>query len=313
MMAGGAMNTRLIRLLVTIAGVVVLVILIGALAFRLVNRTNGTLVSSGEKRSYLLYVPDSYDPSVPAPLVITIHGFAQWPAHQMHITGWNDLADEHGFLVVYPAGTRFPLRWRTWAEPGREQEPVIEVAFIADLIDELEKEYNLDPARVYVNGLSNGGGMSFLLACRLSERIAAIGIVAPALVTPWEECQPSRPVPTIVFHGTADPIVPYSGGPFPRGGLEFPSIPEWVDVLAQRNGCGPMPLELEPAGSVSGLEYTACSADVIFYTIAGGGHSWPGGQPIPVWIAGETTADIDATRVMWEFFQSHPLPGESVP
>jgi polyhydroxybutyrate depolymerase len=313
MMAGGAMKTRLVRLLAAMVGLVVVIVLIGAIAFGLVNRTNGTLVSSGENRSYLLYVPESYDASVPAPLVITIHGFAQWPAHQRYITGWNDLADEHGFLVVYPAGTGFPLRWRTWGEPGREQEPGLEVAFISDLIDALEKEYNLDPTRIYVNGLSNGGGMSFLLACQLPERIAAIGIVAPALVTPWEECQPARPVPTIVFHGTADPIVPYLGGRFPRAGLEFPSIPEWVDTLARRDGCAAAPHEQPLTASVSRLEYPECSADVIFYTIEGGGHAWPGGQPIPAWIAGTTTTDIDATATLWDFFQEHPLPAVNVP
>src|SRR5512138_2462230 len=101
------------QLALTFLGILLLVILAGAIAFRLSDRTNGRLVSAGEKRSYLLHVPKSYDPSRPAPLVITIHGFAQWPAHQMNLSRWNELAEEYGFLVVYPAGTRFPKRWRT--------------------------------------------------------------------------------------------------------------------------------------------------------------------------------------------------------
>ena len=292
-----------------ILGVVVFLVLSVVVAFKLLDRTNGTLTSAGEKRSYLLYVPESYDPARPAPLVITIHGFAQWPAHQMYITRWNDLADEYGFIVVYPAGTRFPKRWRTGFIPGMSQDPSADVQFISDLIDRLETDYNIDPTRVYANGLSNGGGMSFLLACALSDRIAAVGIVAGALPVSLEDCQPSRPVPAMMFHGTDDPIVPYSGGQLRREG-SLPAIPEWAAMLAERNGCSETPQTIPAQGAVRGSEYTGCAADVIFYTIEGGGHTWPGGNPIPVWIAGKTSMDIDATRTLWDFFQQHPLPEE---
>ncbi len=303
------MKKLLTRLVLIFLGLLIFFILLVAVAFRLANRTNGTIVSSGEDRTYLLYVPESYDPSKPAPLVITIHGFAQWPAHQMQITRWNDLADEYGFLVVYPAGTRFPLRWRIRGEAGSDLDPMRDVVFLSDLIDKLETEYNIDPSRIYANGLSNGGAMSFLLSCRMSDRIAAIGTVAGAFLLPWEECLPSRSVPAIVFHGTEDPIVPYQGGGYERSDIPFPYIPEWVAMLAQRNGCNDTPLELPASGEVSGIEYADCSADVIFYTITGGGHTWPGGEPIPAWIAGYTSQEIDATRVIWEFFCAHPLPG----
>ena len=281
-----------------------------ALAFRLANRTNGKLVVFGKTRTYLLYVPERYHPSVPAPLVISIHGYAEWPAHQMEISRWNELADQYGFLVVYPSGTRFPLRWRTRAEVGSAADPMPDVTFIAELIDTLERDYNIDPKRIYANGLSNGGGMSFVLSCELSQRIAAVGLVAGAYLTPWEACNPSRPVPAILFHGTADPIVPYQGGPSRSFDLPFPVIPEWVNALARHRGCNSTPRELQPLGRVRGVQYTGCSADVVFYTIEGGGHTWPGGKAIPRWIAGTTTYDIDATRMMWDFFQQHPLPDE---
>ena len=90
---------------------------------------------------------------------------------------------------------------------------MIDVRFISDLIDRLMAEYNIDPARIYANGLSNGGGMSDVLACTLSDRIAAIGGVSGAVpASRADECHPPRAVPVIAFHGTADPIVPYSGG-----------------------------------------------------------------------------------------------------
>lgn len=298
------------RLLYLLLGLLVLAVLALLTWFLVINRTSGTIVSAGERRSYLLYVPDSYEPSKPTPLVITIHGFAQWPAHQMHITRWNDLADEYGFIAVYPAGTRFPMRWRISGETGTSLDPMRDVTFISALIDKLEADYNIDSSRIYANGLSNGGAMSFLLSCKMSEQIAAIGTVAGAFNLPWDDCQPARPVPTMVFHGTEDPIVPFEGGRYHDTNFFFPAIPDWVAVLAQRNGCDLEPDDLPASGQVSGIRYTGCAADVTFYTITGGGHTWPGGNPIPKWIAGYTSQDIDATRTLWEFFQSHPLPNK---
>ena len=301
------MKKLISRLLIILVGLPLLLVLIAGATFLIVNRTNGSLESNGETRRYLLYVPESYDASVPTPLVICIHGFAQWPAHQLQISGWTALADQHGFIVVCPMGTGFPLRWRAYGPPGSENDPMLEVNFISALIDQLSRQYNIDPAHIYANGLSNGGGMSFALACMLSERIAAVGMVGGAYLLPWEQCHPARSVPAVVFHGTADPIVPYQGGPSGRFDLPFPAIPEWVDGLARHNGCTEETIALPASGEVSGVQYSDCAAEVVFYTIADGGHSWPGGEPIPEWIAGHTTMDIDATQVMWEFFTQHPL------
>jgi polyhydroxybutyrate depolymerase len=94
--------------------------------------------------------------------------------------------------------------------------------------------------------------------------------------------------------------------------MPLPAIPAWVETLTRRNGCNQTPIEISAFGAVSGLHYSNCrfNADVIFYTVAGGGHSWPGGEPMPEFIVGLTTLDIDATKVMWDFFQQHPLPAE---
>jgi len=285
---------------------IVLLVLTGVVVFKLMDRTNGILVSSGERRSYLLYVPARYDPSKPTPLVITIHGFAQWPAHQMRISHWNDLADEYGFIVVYPSGTRFPKRWRTRGMPGSELDPTKDLTFLADLIDKIEADYNIDSNRIYVNGLSNGGGMAFLLACELSDRIAAVGAVAGAFPISWEWCQPSRPMPMMIFHGTKDPIVPFLGGRY-RGKDAFPAIAEWVETLVCRYGCSETRIELLSSGSVKGFQYVGGLADIVFYIITNGGHTWPGGEPLPLWITGYTNNDIDATRTLWKFFQDHAL------
>ena len=298
-------------LLLALAGITALAIVIvlaGALAFTIADRTNGKIISSGETRRYLLYVPENNDPSQPVPLVITFHGFAQWPNNQANVSQWNPIADREGFIVVYPSGTHFPRRWRASAEQAEGLEK--DVAYINDLIDELQSQYNIDSARIYANGLSNGAGMTFLLGCRLSERISAIGAVGGAYTYPLDRCEPARPVPMIAFHGNADPIVPYYGGPSRDFDFPFPSIPVWMKQRASLNGCDPTPSLLPSSGSVTGVRYSDCDADaeVIFYTIDGGGHTWPGGKPLPERITGETNMDISASETMWEFFHQYTLP-----
>jgi polyhydroxybutyrate depolymerase len=272
-------------------------------AFASLNETNGTITSSGQTRQYLLYVPKSYDRSKTAPLVISLHPAATWPAAEMEISRWNDLADEQGFIVVYPSGSDEPRVW-----PMEPRSLALDVKFISDLIDKLEAAYNIDPNRIYADGMSNGGGMAFALSCRLSDRIAAIGAVASAQMLPWEQCGNSRPVPTVAFHGTADPFALYQGGSSPIARGQFPNIRDWTARVARRNRCTGDPVEAQITDSVGRLAYRDCAAnaDVVLYTVKGGGHTWPGGRHLPEWTVGPTTREISATRVMWDFFVQHP-------
>jgi len=302
------MKKWLIRLPLLLLTLLLVLGLLLLAAFQLVNQTNGTLLSSAETRRYLLYLPDSYDPTRPTPLVISLHGFSEWPAHQAQISGWNELADRDGFIVVYPSGTQVPLRWRMQGVSDDPSRQPVDVTFIAELVDHLSADYNIDPARIYANGLSNGGGMSYELSCFLSGRIAAIGSVAGAYLLPVDQCHPSRPVPAILFHGTADRVVPYQGGPGRSFRLPFPNIPEFSAQLAQLNGCDASPSNTQVSENVDRLEYAHCASPVILYTIQEGGHAWPGGQPLPAFIVGQTTSEIDATQLMWDFFQQHSLP-----
>ena len=283
--------------------------LLAVAAYREIYRSNGEVWSGGRKRSYLLHVPQTYQASRPTALVICFHGFSEWPAHVMRLSHWNRLADESGFLVVYPCGSRFPLRWHCGGGFSKPDQAQADVQFIADLIDQLKRDYNLDETRIYANGLSNGGGMSFLLAGQLSERIAAIGSVGGAYALPWKDFNPKRPVPAMIFHGTADPIVPFHGRSWGTSGFSLPDIPQWVQTLAARNGCQTNSVLLPASGSVSGVHYPGGTnhADVVFYTVAGGGHTWPGGKPMAAFIVGKNTADVDATRLMWDFFEAHTL------
>ena len=283
--------------------------LIGATRYRASNAPNGTLVSSGILREYLVYVPKTYDSTRRTPLVISLHGAGLWGAGQRDISGWNAIADSAGFIVVYPSGAKPGVRvWRSMSPSGMQ----LDVRFIADLIDTLQARYNIDSTRVFANGLSNGGGMSWALACTLPRRIAAVGLVGAALFLPFDWCPDSAVVPAVVFHGTDDRQARYRGGTSWVARNPFQHIPSFVAHWARHNGCAAVPRESRLTSDVTRREYVQCArgAGVVFYTIEGGGHTWPGGPPvIPEWFSQRTTRSINASRIMWEFFQAHPRAG----
>ncbi len=298
---------RVIGAVLAMLGIPVLLVLVEAVSFRVANRPNGSFLSSGRKREYLLYVPRSYDRSKPTPLVISLHGAGMWGAAQKETSQWNRVADEQGFIVVYPSGEGGGGP-RVWHEGGGAR-PSRDVRFISELIDTLEARYNIDPRMIYANGLSNGGGMSFALSCTLSDRIAAVGMVGAALLVPFRWCTDQRPVPMIAFHGTADAAAPYKGGFSWVAPQRFQGVRAFTASWARRNRCDTNPVDSVVATDVTRLEYTKCADDaaVVLYTIKGGGHTWPGGQPLPQWFVGRTSNGVDATRQMWAFFRAHRL------
>lgn len=294
--------------MVTLIAVPAGVALMGAVSFHVANRSNHTMVVDGRERDYLLYVPPSYDSTRPTPLVISLHGAGLWGAAQEKISQWNRVADSAGFLVVYPSGSADSgLRvWHAEDDSGQTSD----IRFIASLIDTLEAHFRIDTRRIYANGLSNGGGMTFMLSCTLSDRIAAVGMVGAALTLPWHWCTDRRPVPAIWFHGTADSAAPYRGGrSWVTPTHPFPSIPRFVASWSQRNRCGDLPVDSAVFADVTRREYTDCADDatVVLYTIRGGGHTWPGGGPLSEAWVGPTNREIDASNLMWAFFRAHAL------
>ena len=274
-----------------------------------VGESRHTIEWEGEERAYLLYVPSGYDPTLPTPLVLSLHGFASNPAQQQGYSIWNEVAESENFIVVYPAGSGFPLRWNSGLFTEAAAQSADDVAFLSYLIDQLSTPFCIDQTRIYMNGLSNGGGMSYRFACEMADRVAAIGGVSGAYNLAPSGCEPSQPVPVILFHGTDDPIVPYAGGASsdPNSTTEFPSVPQYAAAWAERDGCS---LEPEPISdlpdSIDAIRYTGCDngVEVAFYTILGGGHTWAGsGASIPEFFAGVTNRDIEASMIMWEFFQ----------
>ncbi len=299
-------GSRTIVMVLILISLPMLLAVVEAVSYFRDNRNTGSIVSSGQEREYILYVPKSYDPAKPAPLVISMHGGSVWPAVQRDMSRWNTVADNHGVIVAYPMGRGiFPAWQMRIREPGQPRD----VRFIADLIDTIAAAYAIDPTRIYADGLSNGAGMAFVLSCALSDRIAAVGMVSSALLIPFESCANDHPVPMIAFHGTHDPVAPYDGGTSWVAPGTFPSVSSFVDAWGRRNRCAPNPVESEVAADVSRRSYHSCAeqSDVVLYTIKGGGHTWPGGGLLPEWFAGPTSHSVNATEEIWAFFRDHPL------
>ena len=277
------------------------------------------ILSGGLERCYHLHLPPDYDPSQPIPIVISFHGFASSPGGHADITRWNEIADTQNFVVVYPQGTGFPLRWNSF--PSAWWSSVDDIIFTRDLITDLKDILPVDQSRIYISGFSNGGAMANNLACELSDIVAAVGIISAPVTDPLGGCHPSHPVPIMAFHGTNDLIVNYNGANLENTFLnqldnreidKFSYLPVkvWTERWAQRNLCDPVAESLPLQGNASGIRFTECTndADVIFYTLIGSGHTWPGGGPLPGWLVGEISKDINASAELWSFFSNPPLP-----
>lgn len=268
------------------------------------TRTNGSFVSGSETRHYLLHVPARYDPARPAPLVISLHGAYLYPRFQMRLTEWNSLADEEGFIVVYPKATGLLPLWRM--EPGAAL--AAEVQFFSNLIDHLSNAYNIDQDRIYVSGFSNGAAMTFMLSCELGDRIAAFGMVATPVV-PWSWCTNPVPVPMIAIHGLEDPFVPYAGGKNFLATEPLQGIEHWMGSWAERNRCNARPVDSSRFGPlVKVREFASCSqgTTAVLLAISEAGHVWPGGMRFPGNAAGPNSEAVAASTEMWRFFINHP-------
>lgn len=271
----------------------------------------GEIITERIPRRYLVHIPPGYDPEgAPVPLVLNFHGLTADPRGQIQLSQMSEKADEEGFIVVYPEGYGDDNRARGWfylPTENRAGQGLLpyDVKFISDLIDTLPNFLNIDPARIYATGMSNGAGFSNRLACDLADKIAAVAGVSGSYQYA-APCRPARPVPMMFFHGQEDKIAPYTGAP----NVAYP-IPELATQWAIRNGCDETPELIYQVGAAQGEAWTGCldGAQIVLYTIEDGGHTWPGGTPIQASIdLGRTSPDVDATGTMWDFFAAHPMP-----
>jgi polyhydroxybutyrate depolymerase len=263
-------------------------------------------------RTYLLHVPSSYQAQSSEALVLNFHGHGGNAIQQEHRTGMSLLADQQGFIVVYPQGVVGPDGRAGWDTGATERPQVNDVLFVSDLLNHLQSVLCIDPLRIYATGFSNGGGMTNVLACTLAGRLAAFAPVSGSYPPYPGGCHPVRPVPLLEFHGTADRVVPYNGSQ----SRQYSPILAWLQGWATCDGCTMGPTIFYTHVNVTGLEWTHCrgNATVVHFRIQGEGHRWPSVSfnvsfNEPGGTTGTPVKALSASALIWSFFQQHPLPG----
>ena len=240
---------------------------------------NESIVHNDLLRDYIIHIPSSYNNKSPIPLVLCFHGYGG-SAAGISYTNFNDVSDTANFIVVYPQGTLLK-RKSHWNVGGWTLDSNIDdVGFISSLLDSLSERYNINQSRIYSTGMSNGGYMSFLLACQLSDKITAIASVTGSM-TPqtFSQCSPERAVPILQIHGTDDQVVPYLGASWSE------SINNVLLYWTNHNNCDPFatvePLpDINPSDGITVERKTWLNGDYGVETehlkVYGGGHIWFG-------------------------------------
>ena len=318
-------RTKIIQVLLIGVPLVVLISLTGCM-YKIPENPHTftrTIMTNELVRIYRVHIPQSLPENITPALVFVLHGgggTGEGMERTLTLGGFNTLADQHNFIVVYPDGIE--KNWndgrKNVTDPAHQQN-IDDVGFFNALIDNLTMEFNIDPDRIFVTGISNGAMMSYRLAFEIPEKIAAIAPVAGAIPTDLVDYNISNePISICVISGTNDPLIPWEGGivGFPRNprGTVI-SVLESVMYWVNHNNCSSTPNstllpDIDPTDHTWVQRDIYCegndNTEVILYTIYNGGHTWPDGyQYLPEVLVGRTSRDINANTVIWEFFATH--------
>jgi polyhydroxybutyrate depolymerase len=258
--------------------------------------TTETMMHDGRQRTFILYVPTGYDASRRTALVIDIHGLNSNATAFQRTSGWTEKGEEEGFIVVHPNGLGSSWNAGKLCCGSSMSTGVDDEGFIRSIVTTLAERGCIDPARVYVTGLSNGGAMAHLLACNAADMFAASAPVSMA--NGADPCEPERVISMIMFRGTQDTTVPYRGGGRSFGG-PFPSAQDDLDQWKTLDGCSGEPRETHdglcttygPEQCEDGVEVTLCSPAA--------GH---------VLYGAAAQQGIQVPDIAWEAFARQPCP-----
>ena len=271
------------------------------------NTIDATMQHDGLTRTYRLYVPAAYSAATPVPLVLNLHGYTSNNIQQEFYGDFRPIADTANFIIVHPNGTLDGGGQQFWSSFGLST--VDDVGFLSALIDVIQSQYSIDPNCIYSTGMSNGGFMSYELACQLSDRIAAIASVTGSMIQGrWNACNATHPTPVMQIHGTVDPTVPYTGNPV-QGMMHIDTlVKRWTEF----NNCDLTPT-VTPVPNTNLVD--GCTAEhqvfgngtqgttVELFKVAGGAHTWPGAAVT----IGVTNQDFSASKEIWKFFRRYKL------
>jgi polyhydroxybutyrate depolymerase len=260
-----------------------------------------TVAVDGAQRTYLLHIPPGLPSGKPLPVVMVFHGLFANAEYARQVTGFNDIADAHGFLVAYPNGSGSnPDNLSFNAGPccgDAAQQNIDDEAFVRKILSDLESIASIDTRRIYATGWDNGAFFTFRLGCEMSETFAAIGTMNGSL--PYNPCRPKQPVSVIHLHGLKDISIPYAGGGRVFGTTDgvYPPARDMIGEWAKRDGCSDNAQETQK-GLVTRIVFDGCPAGlgVEIDALSGIAHSWPSAFAVP------------ASEMIWNFFAAHPRP-----
>lgn len=260
------------------------------------NDNAETIGHDGLTREYIVYVPSTYDGNSSLPVVLNFHGFGGLASDHMADADMRPQAESDTFLLVYPQGACLDgfSHWNASLPGGDNKSDVDDLGFIGAMIDQLTSDYNIDEERIYACGYSNGGMMSYALACYQSERIAAIGSISGSMIDQSSSCVPSHPMPVIKLHGTSDDVLPYNGG------SDYTSAQSTIDYWVNFNNANTT-ADLETDGNIEHYVYANgdSSVSVEHYKYIGGGHVW----------FNTTYQGSNASQLVWDFFSQYDVNG----
>lgn len=277
-----------------------------------------TIKTDDGTREYVVHIPKGYDETKPYPVLLAFHGGFGNAEQFERSSGLSEVANERGFIVVYGQGLSFGLLqapvWNAGACCGQAREnlrDIDDVSYVRAVVEDVKKRYRIDENQVYATGMSNGGMLTQRLACEAADLLAGAASVAGTIAI--SDCNPARPIPILIIHGTEDENVPYEGGQGSEAvnRTSYISIEQEFSDWGERNHCSSVPAATQvvprsdEGKSVERQAYSDCAAAVELYTIYGGVHEWPGGQA-PVGNRLEQTPPtqvLDASRVIADFFE----------
>jgi polyhydroxybutyrate depolymerase len=298
-----------------------LIILLSLLYSSLLISEPRTIIHEGVEREYIVHVPDNFNED--SPVVFVIHGFTGSAGQIMEYSGMNTIADREGFVVVYPQGTK-DSGGNTFFNVGYEfhkDSTVDDVSFIRDLFTLLSEEYSLKRKQGFATGMSNGGDMSYLLACTSADLFRAVAPVAGSLMSKTKDmCNTQSPVPIFEIHGTGDQITLFDGDMENDGGWgAYYDLPSTISFFAEAYNLDKTSTKMI-AKKEEDSEYDiyferywsqSSNEEVWMYKIVEGRHVWPGFKinwwenPIFWYYFGSGNDDINASEEVWRFFKRY--------
>jgi len=288
------------------------------------------ITHDGYRRTYWIYDPRSGKEAAftgKRSLILALHGGGGKAEEFDNIfgsaTSMRELAKREDALIVYPQG--YERQWndgRAVSHIPAQKLQIDDIGFLSALIDLMIAKRDADPLRVYATGISNGGFMSNRVACELSDKVAAVGIVTAGMpVKLAAYCKPTEPVAVLIMNGTEDPLCPFNGGNVgskrrPRGEMmsALDSFQFWLQRAGYQEAAPRMRLVALPdTDKTDGTQVFKQSfagkngQEIMLYTVENGGHTWPGGrQYLPKFLIGKVSRDIDGTNEIWDFFSRNP-------